>query len=49
MQYTKQLLPKGALATEIAYEKLISSGKLVVPFTLAQLKVFVPVHPGVTK
>jgi len=49
MKYTKQLLPKGALATEAAYEKLISSGKLVVPFTLAQLKVFVPVHPVATK
>jgi basic membrane protein A len=49
MKYSKQLLPKGALTTEAAYEKLIASGKLVVPFTLAQLKVFVPVHPAAVK
>ena len=49
MKYSKQLLPKGALVTERAYEKLIDSGKLVVPFTLAQLKVFVPLHPAAKK
>ena len=49
MKYSKQLLPKGALQTEAAYEKLIASGKLVVPFTLAQLKAFVPVHPAAAK
>ncbi len=49
MKYSKQLLPKGALQTETAYEKLIASGKLVVPFTLAQLKVVVPVHPAAVK
>jgi basic membrane protein A len=49
MKYSRQLLPKGALQTERAYEKLIASGKLVVPFTLAQLKVFVPVHPAAVK
>jgi basic membrane protein A len=49
MRYTKQLLPRGALATEAAYEKLIISGKLVVPFTLAQSKAFVPVHPAPAK
>ena len=49
MKYSKQMLPRGALQTERAYEKLIASGKLVVPFTLAQLKVFVPVHPAAVK
>jgi basic membrane protein A len=49
MKYSKRLLPKGALQTEMGYEKLIASGKLVVPFTLAQLKVFVPVHPAAVK
>jgi len=49
MKYTKQLLPKGALATEAAYEKLIVSGKLVIPSTLAQLKTFVPLHPAAAK
>ncbi|HEY5096026.1 MAG TPA: BMP family ABC transporter substrate-binding protein [Candidatus Eremiobacteraceae bacterium] len=49
MKYSKQLLPKGALATEAAYEKLIVSGKLVIPSTLAQLKTFVPLHPAATR
>lgn len=49
MKYSKQLLPKGALQMESAYEKLIASGRLVVPFTLAQLKAFVPVHPAAVK
>ncbi len=49
MKYTRQLLPAGALQTEKAYEKLIISGKLVVPSTLAQLKVFRPVHVAAPK
>jgi basic membrane protein A len=49
MKYTRRFLPAGALAIEKAYEKLIMSGKLVVPSTLVQLKAFVPVHLAATK
>ena len=49
MKYTRKYLPPGALQTEKAYEKLIIRGKLVVPFTLVQLKAFVPVHLAAPK
>jgi basic membrane protein A len=46
MRYTRSALPRGALATLARYEEAIKAGKLVVPYTAAQLAAFHPLGPN---